>query len=554
MLTALGIRDFVLIHKLDFEFSTGLSTFTGETGAGKSIILDALGLTLGGVADKRFVRTGSSKAIITAQFEFSIDHPVWKILDERGFDFDRKESLLLKRLVKREGAARAFINDQAASASLLTEIGELLVEIHGQHAATKLMRQSSHRTLLDKFSKCESIAGTCHATWMAYDKARKDRESLERQIEEAKSAKLWLEESVKEFEKIDPKPNEVEELSKRRSVLAQSDKLLNGISQALNVLQSREVENNIGKASKIVNEVAPLWEEGTRSALEAVERAEIEVREAIASLQQLGASIEQDSPALEVIEDRLHVLRTLARKHQISPDLLSTQAETMRGQLALAEANDEHLDSVKLVEVETQTAWKNSAKDLSDERKKGAKKLETAIESELRPLKLERVRVRVRFDLLEDPGPNGFEQVEFEVETNPNTGFGSLRKIASGGELARFSLALKCALAEKDDVGVMVFDEADQGVGGAVASAVGMRLKRLAESRQVLAITHSPQVAAAGASQWKVSKSATKSKDRGVSVMNIEGMERQEEIARMLSGVEVTDEARAAANRLLEDL
>ena len=553
MLTALGIRDFVLIHKLDLEFGTGLSTFTGETGAGKSIILDALGLTLGGVADRRFVRSGSPKAIVTAQFEISADHTVWKLLDERGFDFDRKEALLLKRLVKREGAARAFINDQAASASLLTEIGEQLVEIHGQHAATKLLRQSSHRTLLDKFSRCESIAIECRATWLAYDKARKGRENLERQIEEARSAKLWLEDSVKEFEKIDPKPKEVDQLSKRRSVLAQSDKLLNGIDQALNVLQSGEVENNVGKASKIVSEVAPLWEEGTRAALEAVERAEIETREAIASLQQLGASIEQDSKGLEVIEDRLHILRTLARKHQVSPDTLSTHAETMRSQLALAEANDEQLDAVKLEEAKTQTAWKKSATNLSEERKKGAKKLETAIESELRPLKLERVRVQVRFDTLSEPGQNGFEQIEFEVETNPNTGFGSLRKIASGGELARFSLALKCALAEKDDVGVMVFDEADQGVGGAVASAVGKRLKLLAVSRQVLAITHSPQVAAAGLSQWKVSKSSTKSEVRRISVVSIEGIERQEEIARMLSGVKVTDEARAAANRLLED-
>ena len=554
MLTALGIRDFVLIHKLDLEFGTGLSTFTGETGAGKSIILDALGLTLGGVADRRFVRTNASKAIVTAQFELSVDHQVWQVLEDGGFDFDRTEALLLKRMVKREGAARAFINDQPASASLLTEIGELLVEIHGQHAATKLMRQASHRSLLDKFSGCETLASECRASWTVYDKAKKDRESLERQIEEARSAKLWLEDSVKEFEEIDPKPDEVEELSKRRSMLAQSDKLLNGISQALNLLQSGEVENNIGKASKLISEVASLWEEGTRAATEAVERAEIETREAIASLQQLGESIEQDTPALESIEERLHILRSLARKHQISPELLSKQAEALRGQLALADADDEQLSEAKLAEQKAKTEWSKVALNLSSERKKGAKKLEKATEGELSPLKLERVRVRVRFDTLSEAGPNGLEQAEFEVETNPNTGFGPLRKIASGGELARFSLALKCALAEKDDVGVMVFDEADHGVGGAVASAVGKRLKQLAESRQVLAITHSPQVAAAGSSQWKVSKSASKSEVRGVSVMGIDGNERQEEIARMLSGIEVTKEARAAAKRLLDDI
>lgn len=554
MLTALGVRDFVLIHKLDIELSRGLSTFTGETGAGKSIILDALGLTIGGVAERRYVRSGASKAIVTAQFELSAQHSVWSILEESGFDCDRREALLLKRMIKREGVARAFVNDQPASANLLSKIGDILVEIHGQHAATKLMRPISHRTLLDKFSGCELLANDCRATWTVLDKAKRDRETLEIQIEEAKSAKLWLEDSVKEFEEIDPKHNEVEELSKRRTMLAQSDKLLSGISQALNLLQTGEVENIIGRASKLINEVAPLWEDGTKSALEAVERAEIETREAISSLQQLGTSVEQDAPALEAIEDRLHVLRSLARKHQVSPDTLSTHARTLRDQLALTEANDETLDAMKLAEKQAKEAWTKVAEKLTIQRKKGARKLEKAIEAELRPLKLERVKVRVRFNTLVDAGPNGFEQVEFEVETNPNTGFGPLRKVASGGELARFSLALKCALAEKEDVGVMVFDEADQGVGGAVASAVGKRLKLLAESRQVLAVTHSPQVAAAGAWQWKVSKSASKSEVQGVSVKGIKGGERQEEIARMLSGVEVTNEARAAAKRLLDDV
>lgn len=554
MLTALGVRDFVLIHKLDLDFGAGLSTFTGETGAGKSIILDALGLTLGGVADKGYVRKGSTKAIVTAQFELPSDHLVWKKLEASGFAIDQQEALILKRMIRLEGAARAFINDQAASANLLFEVGELLVEIHGQHAATKLMRPANHRTLLDRFSGCENLVSDCQVQWTTYESARKNRERLEQQIEEARSAKLWLEDAVKEFEAIDPKPNEVAVLSDRRAILAQSDKLLNGISQALNLLQSAEVESNIGKAAKIISDVAHFWEEGTKTTLEAIERADIEIREALSVLQQLGSNIEQDAPALEAIEDRLHVLRSLARKHQVAPESLSTQAENMRNQLALADANEEQVDSARLSEHRARDRLFSVAKQLTIKRKNGAKKLEQTVESELRPLKLDRVKVRVKLETLMEPGPNGFDQVEFEVETNPNTGYGPLRKIASGGELARFSLALKCALAEKEDVDVMVFDEADHGVGGAVASAVGRRLKKLAESRQVLAITHSPQVAAAGVSQWKVSKSVRDSKVSGVSVRSIKGEDREEEIARMLSGVKVTVEARAAAKRLLEDL
>lgn len=554
MLTALEVRDFVLIQKLDLDFSTGLSTFTGETGAGKSIILDALGLTLGRIADKGYIRKGSTKAIVTAQFELASNHPVWKILESCGFDIDQQEALILKRMIRLEGAARAFINDQAASANLLSEIGELLVEIHGQHAATKLMRPANHRTLLDRFSGCENLVSECQVQWATYEKARKSREGLEQQIEEARSAKLWLEDAVREFEAIDPKPNEVTELSERRAILAQSDKLLNGISQALNLLQSTEVESNIGKAAKIISDVAHFWEEGMKTTLEAIERADIETREVLSALQQLGSSIEQDAPALDAVEDRLHTLRSLARKHQVTPESLSKQAENMRSKLALADANDEQLETARMSEQRAREILLSVAKKLTIKRKNGAKKLEQAVESELRPLKLDRVKVRVKLEILPELGPNGFDQVEFEVETNPNSGYGPLRKIASGGELARFSLALKCALAEKEDVDVMVFDEADHGVGGAVASAVGRRLKQLAESRQVLAITHSPQVAAAGASQWKVSKSVTDSKESGVSVRSIKGEDREEEIARMLSGVKVTVEARAAAKRLLEDL
>ena len=565
MIVALSIRSFLLIERLDIEAAGGFTALTGETGAGKSIILDALGLALGAPANRKFVRKDADQASVLAELYLPPDHPCWALLAERGIEASPFETLTLKRVVQASGPARAFVNDQPVNAGLLETLGESIVEIHGQHSASALMKPARHRDLLDTYAGNEDLLAACRESWKTYQSARDAREAIEADLQEAEARHAWLSETLAALETLAPQAGEGESLSGQRAVLMQSERIAEAASEAASAFDEGGVESGLAKASRAAERILALdgiAESGTalaravQAAADALERALIEAGEARAALDGLSAEAEHDPDQLEKADQRLHALKAAARKFGVEPDALPDFMDETAAKLALCDAPQGAIDKARSEEKAAAARWRGAADGLSEARRTAARRLESAIEAELKPLKLERTRVQVRFDAVgEDAsGAAGHEKVEFEVETNPGAGFGPLRQIASGGELARFSLALQCALAETANVPVMVFDEADQGVGGAVAAAIGERLSRLAADRQVFAITHSPQVAAAASGQWLVSKGGATQGGLGeTSLKGLDQRERHEEIARMLSGATITEEARAAASRLLED-
>lgn len=566
MIIALSIRSFLLIERLDIEAASGFTALTGETGAGKSIILDALGLALGAPASRKYVRKDAGQASILVELCLPPDHEAWSMLSERGVEASPFETLTLKRVIPANGPARAFVNDQPVNAGLLEALGEVVVEIHGQHSASGLMKAARHRDLLDIYAGNETLLKACRESWKAFQAARSAREQIEADLKETETRHAWLTETLEALEALAPHPGEVEALVSERSILMQSEKIAASAGEAVDAFDGTGVEAALARASRASERILSLdgiaesegaLAKAARNAAEALERALIEAAEARAALDALSAEAEHDPARLEAADQRLHALKGAARKYGVEPDGLVSLLDETAEKLALSEAPQGAIDKARSEEKAAVARWRTSADRLSEARKTAARRLEAAIEAELKPLRLERTRVQVRFDPVPDDasGAHGHEKVEFEVETNPGAGFGPLRQIASGGELARFSLALQCALAETANVPVMVFDEADQGVGGAVAAAIGERLARLSAGRQVFAITHSPQVAAAAAGQWLVSKSGAASNGLGeTSLKGLDQRERHEEIARMLSGATVTEEARAAASRLLEDV
>ncbi|MBA4225901.1 MAG: DNA repair protein RecN [Hyphomonas sp.] len=560
MLLSVSIRDFVLISRLDLSPGEGFTALTGETGAGKSIILDAIALALGGPADRGVIRAGAGQASVAAEFEVARDHPVWALLTGQGVAAQAGETLTLKRVVRAQGPARGFINDQPVSASLLAEAGDLLVEIHGQHAASSLMRPSSHRRLLDQFAGNEALLAECAAAWQALDAARAERARLKAEQDAAREAREWLMASVEELERLAPQAGEAERLAEERMRLMQAERIQEAVAEAEEALAKGGSETALGKAARAAERICrlPGFESGegqlaetARAAAEAIERALIEVREAELAVARLAA-LPEASGDLDAVEARLFALRAAARKYGGEAELLPARLEALRGRLDLVEAGDAGLKAAEAAENAARARWHGAAHRLTQARKGAAGRLEAAIAAELKPLKLGRATIRVALVPLaeEEAGAAGAERVEFEAETNPGAGFGALRKVASGGELARVSLALKCALAEAGSAGTLIFDEADQGVGGAVAAAIGERFEHLARTRQVFAVTHSPQVAAAGDNHWLIEK-LPEAGETQLSLLDACG--RREEIARMLSGAEITDEARAAAGRLMED-
>ncbi len=562
MILSLSIRDFVLIGRLDIEPGNGFTALTGETGAGKSIILDALALALGGAADRGAIRAGAEQASVAVEFSLEPDHPAWAVLQTQGIGGGADETLTLKRVVRTKGPARAFVNDQAVSAAILAELGETIVEIHGQHAASTLMRPSVHRKLLDQFAGNEALLETCASAWRLLDAARTERLKLEAAHEEAMRTRDWLAASVEEIEKLDPQDGEAEELTETRLRLMQGERVSESVADAEKALDAFDMESALSTAARATERICrlPGFEKSddvlpaaSRVAAEAVERALIEVREASVAINELGRLVSSDTTALDTAEARLFALRALARKHNIAPELLPGLAANLRAKFDLVEEGEGAMKKARKREAAAAAQWRQAAEKLTASRTAAAKQLEAAIAVELKPLKLGRAVIRVVVEPLggDEGGPNGADRVEFDAETNPGAGFAPLRKIASGGEMARFSLALKCALAEGGSAGTLIFDEADQGVGGAVAAAIGERMIRLAGGRQVFAITHSPQVAASANDQWLVQKGRTKA--GGTEIRGLDEGDRLEEIARMLSGAEVTKEARAAAGRLLED-
>ena len=551
MLTALAIRDVVLIEALDLDFGSGLGVLTGETGAGKSILLDALGLALGVRAETGLVRRGAAQAVVTASFDLPPDHVAAGLLRENGLEAAPGEPLVVRRIVKADGGSRALINDQPASAALLRELGGLLVEIHGQHDDRGLLDRQGHRALLDAFGRTDQAAvASAHHGWRAAEQARAAARDA---LDTAARDREWLEHAVAELGRLAPEPGEEESLAAARATMQKGARLTEDLAAIARHLDGSDgALAQLRQAARRLERIAP-EHPALDEALAAFDRAVIEASEGEDRLAAAAAALSADPERLDAIETRLFDLRALARKHRVTPDALAALGEELAARLALIEAGGEGLIALDARAQAARLAYEEAATRLSAARKAAAARLDLAVAGELAPLRLDAARFRVRVEPLAEAqwSASGIDRVEFEISTNPGAPFAPLLKIASGGELSRFILALKVALAEEGGAAVMVFDEIDRGVGGAVASAIGERLARLADAAQVLVVTHSPQVAARGDRHWLIAKAHDGLVTR-TSVHALGDGERREEIARMLSGAEVTDEARAQAVRLLE--
>ena len=551
MLTSLSIRDVVLIESLDLEFGPGLGVLTGETGAGKSILLDALGLALGARADSGLVRQGQAQAVVTVSFDLPGDHPALDLLRDNGLEGEPGEPLVVRRIVRADGGSRALVNDQSASVALVRELGATLVEIHGQHDDRGLLNPRGHRALLDAFGRIDTAAA--ERSYLAWGEAEASLARLRQDLDAAARDREWLEHAVAELTRLAPEPGEEEALAGLRADMqkgarlaediAAIDQLLDGSDGGLSLLRqaARRLERIGGEHDRL------------GEALAALDRALAEASEAEERLAAAAEALAYDPARLDEAETRLFDIRALARKHRVEPDALAALAEELGARLAALDAGERGLAELERKVSDSRSAYEAEAARLTELRIAAAARLDSAVARELAPLKLDSARFRTLVEPLAEPNwaARGRDRVEFEVSTNPGAPFAPLIRIASGGELARFILALKVALAERGEARTMIFDEIDRGVGGAVASAVGERLHRLAEGAQLLVVTHSPQVAARGQRHLLIEKSHEGLVTR-TSVQMLDEGRRREEIARMLSGAQVTDEARAQAVRLLE--
>jgi DNA repair protein RecN (Recombination protein N) len=553
MLVRLAIRDIVLIDRLDIELASGLAVLTGETGAGKSILLDAFALALGARGDAALVRHGCEQGQITAVFDVARDHPASILLADNDIAVD--DQLILRRVQLADGRTRAFVNDQPVSVQVLKALGAVLVEIHGQHDDRALVDAATHRRLLDAFAGLDRDALAVEALWAARRDAAAAVEAHRAEIARAAREAEWLRHAVEELSRLAPEPTEETTLAERRAVMMAGEKVAEELRAAHDVLAGahsptpalasalRRLERRAGQAGALL--AAPA--QAIDAALTALDEARGQVEQAL-------RAADHDPQELERIEERLFALRAAARKYQSPVDDLAALMQRYRGQLALIDAGTERLAALETAARGADAAFRTAADALSAARRKAAAKLDKAVQAELKPLKLERAAFMT--EIASDAaagGPNGFDRVEFWVRTNPGTRPGPLMKVASGGELARFLLALKVVLADRGSAPTLVFDEIDTGVGGAVADAIGVRLARLAGRVQVLTVTHAPQVAARADRHYLISKDAfDKGKRVATRVAEVAAERRRDEIARMLAGAEITNEARAAAERLIK--
>jgi DNA repair protein RecN (Recombination protein N) len=548
MLTSLSIRDVVLIDTLELEFGAGLGVLTGETGAGKSILLDALGLALGMRAESALVRAGQSRAAVSVTFEVGRGHAALALLDANGLAPEASEPLVIRRTVKADGGSRAFVNDQPVSAGLLRELGTLLVEIHGQHDDRGLLNPRGHRGLLDSFGRIDS--GPAAAAWARTQAADARLAEARRAHEEAARDRDWLAHAVDELDRLAPLPGEEQSLASLRANMQAGARLGDELGAVAALIEGSEGGlASLRQAARRLDRIASEHESLTE-ALSALDRAVIEAAEAEDALARAREAFAFDPARLEEAEARLFEIRALARKHRVEADALPGLRDDLHARRNAIEAGGAGIAALAAALAEARGGYEREAAALTEARVAAAARLDAAVAGELAPLKLGEARFRTVIGAAE-PGPSGRDRVEFEVSTNKGAPFGPLVRIASGGELSRFILALKVALAEQGGATTMIFDEIDRGVGGAVASAVGERLHRLAAAGQVLVVTHSPQVAARGASHLLIEKSHDGTIAR-TGVRLLDEARRREEIARMLSGAQVTDEARAQASRLLE--
>ena len=549
MLTALAIRDVVLIEALDLDFGAGLSVLTGETGAGKSILLDALGLALGARGDSGLVRQGAAQAIVTASFT-SPEGALAALLAENALEIEPGEPLIVRRIVKADGGSRALVNDQPVSAALLREIAALLVEIHGQHDDRGLLNPRGHRALLDAFARIDPAPlREAHAAWRH---AEEELAQARADLANAARDREWLEHAVAELRALGAAPGEEAELAERRAAMQRGEKIAADLQAVAGLLDGGDAAlSQLRQAARILERIAE-DHPALAESLAAIDRALVEAGLAQDKLDEAAESLAFDPAALEADEARLFELRAVARKHRVQPDELAVLAEDLAAKLDHIEAGAGGIARLEARVAATLAAYRAAAEAVRAARHAAAERLDAAVARELAPLKLDAARFRtVVVPLPEEQwSAAGADRVEFEIATNPGAPFAPLARIASGGELSRFLLALKVSLAEQGGAATMIFDEIDRGVGGAVASAIGERLARLAEHTQLLVVTHSPQVAARGRGHFFIAKSSDGLVTR-TGVRALDAGERREEIARMLSGAEITDEARAQAGRLL---
>ena len=562
MLTGLWIRDLVLIESLDLTVGPGLTALTGETGAGKSILLDALGLASGVRAESGLVRRGAAQASATAAFSLPPRHPVWALLGDRGLEAAPGEDLILRRVLSADGRSRAFVNDQPASVGALREIGALLVEVHGQHETVGLLDVRTHRDLLDAYGGHGALLRAAGGAWATWREAEASLEALSRDAAALAAEAEEAAQLLAELDALAPEAGEEANLAERRAVLGAAEKALADINQAGEALE--------GLPPRLASAIRTLGQARSRAlqagagadgpAVRRLAEAEAALDAVFSGLQEAEAAVEASASAfdfrpdeLETAEERLFALRAAARKLGCAVEALPERRLALADRLARLESGESDLAAARRSTAEGEARYIEAAATLTAARRTAAEALALAVESELPPLKLERARFRVAIEALapDRAGPGGCDRVRFEVATNPGAPFGDLTTVASGGELARFALALKASLAGRGgEPPLMIFDEVDQGVGGAVADAVGLRLRRLAREGQVLVVTHSPQVAARADAHWRISKAGDDEAVR-TRVEDLDPVAREEEIARMLAGAEVTDEARAAARALM---
>jgi DNA repair protein RecN (Recombination protein N) len=548
MLRALEIRDMLIIDRLELEFQPGLNVLTGETGAGKSILLDSLGFVLGWRGRAELVRSGAEQGEVTAVFDLPPGHPAHAVLTEAGFE--DADELILRRVNTADGRKTGWVNDRRVSGEMLRALSDTLVELHGQHDDRGLLNPKGHRALLDQFAGHSALLAEVRSAWKAMASARKALAEAETAYAAAQAEEEFLRHAVDELDKLAPEPGEDAELDARRRMMQGAERIRDDIARAAQVMGSDGAEGAMADALRWLEGVSDAAEGRLDEPLAALARAMAELDEAERGVADTLDALEFDPHELEATEERLFALRGLARKHSVAPDDLAGLADTLRERLT---ALDQGADRMARLQSELRTAeatYDTAASAVRDSRVDAAKRLDKAVCAELAPLKMERA-VFVT-DLSEAPaGPEGSDAVAFTVATNPGAPAGPIGKIASGGELSRFLLALKVCLSEQRDAGLtMIFDEIDRGVGGATADAVGRRLAALAAGGQVLVVTHSPQVAALGAHHWRVEKQVADAQTLST-VVPLDADAREGEIARMLSGDTITAEARAAARALL---
>jgi DNA repair protein RecN (Recombination protein N) len=552
VLARLSIRDIVLIDRLDIDFTSGLSVLTGETGAGKSILLDAFALALGARGDVALVRQGAEQGQVTAAFELPRDHPAQAVL--AGNDIPGEDELILRRVQFADGRTRAFVNDQPVSVQVLKNLGAALVEIHGQHDERALVDAATHRRLLDAFG---GLDGEAQAVARLWDERRAGREAVEvhrAEVERAQREADWLRHAVEELERLAPQAGEETALAEKRAGMMQAERVAEDFRDALaSIAGTNSPVPAIAAAVRRLERRSAQAPALIEPAVKSLDAALTAVDEARAHLETALRIADYDPGELEKIEERLFALRAAGRKYNVAVDELAASALRYRADLALIDAGAERLAALDAAAKEADQRYARGAAALSARRAESAQALDKAVNGELKPLKLERAKFMT--EIVTEPdagGPYGIDRIEFWVQTNPGTRPGPLMKVASGGELARFLLALKVVLADRGSAPTLVFDEVDTGAGGAVADAIGQRLARLADKVQVVAVTHAPQVAARADRHYVITKDA---RDRGkrvsTGITEVAAERRREEIARMLAGAEITEEARKAAERLI---